>query len=103
MNNSVFNRKVAGWRELPRQTQPFKTSAEKYIPSDINIISVHWRKEIYSVYTEEPTKRLTECVCSDQEERRRDKRSVTDGISRRATIKWLTVHQFDTCRSRSQD
>jgi len=38
----------AVWRELPCKTQPFTTSAEKYLRSNVSIISVHWRKDIYS-------------------------------------------------------
>ena len=47
--------------------------AEKYSSSDINIISVHWRKDIYSDHTEKPTEWLTVHTCSNQEERRGDK------------------------------
>jgi len=61
------------WRELPRKTQPFKTSAEKYLPSDVSIISVQWRKNINSGLTKKPTGWLTECICSNQEERWRER------------------------------
>jgi len=61
------------WREQPSKTQSFKPSAEKYLPSDVSIISVHSRKDIYSGRTEQPTERLTECIWSNQEERQRDK------------------------------
>jgi len=61
------------WTELPCKTQPLKTSAEKYLASDVSIISVHWRKDIYSGRTEKPTEWMTEFICTNQEERRHDK------------------------------
>jgi len=65
--------KIAMTRSCVKRTQPFKTSAEEYLPSDFSIISVHWRKYIDSGHAEKPTEWLTECICSKQEERRRDK------------------------------
>ena len=44
-----------------------------HLPNDDSIISVHWRKHIYSGHTKKPTEWLTECICSNQEERRHDK------------------------------
>jgi len=58
---------------LPCKTQQLKTSSGKYLPSDVSIISVHWWKDIYSSCTEKPTEWLTECICSNQEQRRRHK------------------------------
>ena len=46
------------------------------IASDVSIVSVHWQKDIYNSRTEKPTEGLTECICSDQEERRRNKMPV---------------------------
>jgi len=46
---------------------------KKYLLGNVSIIFVHWRKDIYSGRTEKPTEWLTECICSNQEERRRDK------------------------------
>ena len=45
----------------------------KYLPSDVSIISVHWRNDIYSAHTKKPKEWLTECICSNQEERQHDK------------------------------
>ena len=53
----------------------------------------HWRKNIYSAYTEKPNESPVVRKCSNQEERRRDEtpsqtikvHTVTDGISRRVT------------------
>jgi len=44
--------------EPARKTQPFKKVAEKYSSSDVTIISVNWRKDIYSSHTGKPTERL---------------------------------------------
>jgi len=99
-------------RELPCKTQPFKTSAEKYLPSDVSIISVHWQKDIYSGRTENPIEWLTECICINQEERRRDKtpahkinvQSLTASVGEAQVVD--STHYISliaTCRSRSQD
>jgi len=50
----------------------------KCSPSDVGIISVHWRKDIYGGRIKKPTEWLTECICSDQEERRRDRTPAHD-------------------------
>jgi len=46
---------------------------KKCSPSDVSIISVHWWKDIYSGRIKKATEWLTECICSDQEERRCDR------------------------------
>ena len=67
-------------------------------------------RKIFAVATpKKTTERRTACTCSNQEERRRDKTPAytidiqslmaSDGDLRQ----WLTVHQFDTCRSQSRD
>jgi len=45
----------------------------KYLLSDVSIIFVHWRKDITVAAPKKATEWPTECICSNQEERRRDK------------------------------
>jgi len=44
----------AEWSELPCQTLPFKLKAfaQKYSPSDVGIVFVHWQKDIYNDHSE---------------------------------------------------
>jgi len=59
---------AAVWRELPYKTQPFKTHAENIYP--VMLASFLFTDEkIYSGHTEKPTEWLTECICSNQDDR----------------------------------
>jgi len=68
--------KIAMTRSCVKRTAKHDSAIQnicwKYLPSDVNIISVHLRKDTYSDCNEKPTEWLTECICSNQEERRRE-------------------------------
>jgi len=64
--HSWVNRTVA-------QDSGVQNSCWKYSSSDVSIIAVHWRNDIYNGHTKKLTEWLTECICSNQEERRHDK------------------------------
>ena len=70
----------------------------KYLPSDVSIISVHWRKDIYSGRTEKPTEWLTECIYSNQKKdlaiKRLRVRTISHWRHQSASNEWLTEWQY---------
>jgi len=97
----------ANWSEVPCKTQPFKTVAQKYSLNNVSII-LFTDEKIFTVtppknpqngrlYAYPSTKKkdaVTKCL--------RTQLTFSHWWHQSARHKCLTLHQFDTCRSRSQ-
>jgi len=94
-----------GWVVL---TQTFKTSAEKYLPSDVSII-LFTDENIFAVAASKNLQNDWQTASAatkkklDAIKRLRKRLTSSHWRHQLASHKWLAVHQSDICRSRSQD
>jgi len=88
------------WVKRTSKTQAFKTVVQIWCQHNF----VHWRKHIYSGHNEKPTEWPTVCTSAEKKDvikRLRTQSSFSQWKRQSASNKWLTLHQFDTCRKLS--
>ena len=93
-------------RELPRKTRPFKTSAQKHLPSDVSIISVHWRKIFTVARPRRKTYRTTDRMRLQQPQNKMTRlnkinvQSLTASVSKPQVVDSTPVWYLSITKSR---